>query len=120
MIKFFYLDIHGRCSRKIYWLIGVLPFIFIGILLGYMSVAFNIQNIELPLYFMLAVTIWPITAMQIKRLHDINLSGWFCLITWVPYVGTVFIILLGIIPSFKHDNKYGKYLFTNKQTQPDK
>lgn len=46
------------------------------------------------------ISIWVCLAAAIKRCHDINLSGWFCLI---PFFG----IALLFVDTKEGDNKYG-------------
>jgi len=43
----------------------------------------------------------------IKRLHDINLSGWYSLINLIPYVGGFFGLIVLFIDGTKGPNKYG-------------
>ncbi|AVR47057.1 hypothetical protein C7S20_18390 [Christiangramia fulva] len=43
----------------------------------------------------------------IKRLHDINLSGWFSLINFIPYIGALFGLIVLFIDSSRGSNKYG-------------
>jgi curved DNA-binding protein CbpA/uncharacterized membrane protein YhaH (DUF805 family) len=43
----------------------------------------------------------------IKRLHDINLSGWFSLINFIPYIGALFSLIVIFIDSSKGPNNYG-------------
>lgn len=46
---------------------------------------------------------------SIKRFHDINRSGWFYLITIIPYVGTFIVMLMnGLIPTKKENNRFCK------------
>jgi len=109
MLSYFYLNINGRCSRKIYWLVGVLPFFLLGILGFFISNALQLND---TFFFVInLLVLWPILAMQIKRLHDINLTGWLCLITVVPLVGFVFSIVIGLIPGKNEDNKYAKSIY---------
>lgn len=44
----------------------------------------------------------------IKRLHDITLSGWWALLSFIPYVGGLFGLVVLFIDSSKGSNKYGK------------
>ena len=81
-----YISPNGRCSRKFYWLFGVLPFFVIGILAGTTTSVLRIDY-NLGLAILLIITLWPMLAMQIKRWHDIGLSGWFSLLTFIPYLG---------------------------------
>lgn len=43
----------------------------------------------------------------IKRLHDINLSGWFGLFNFIPYIGALFGLIVVFIDSSRGTNKYG-------------
>lgn len=57
------------------------------------------------IFFFLCITIFYTT---IKRLHDLNLSGWLAFVLLIPYIGVIF----GIILRFKRGtigkNKYGE------------
>ncbi|NVJ61552.1 MAG: DUF805 domain-containing protein [Gammaproteobacteria bacterium] len=105
MFSYFYLNINGRCSRKIYWLVGVLPFFILGIAAFFISEALHINELAIDLFFL--ILLWPVLAMQIKRLHDINLSGWFCVLSLIPYLGVIFQLIIGFIPGSKSQNKFG-------------
>ena len=56
--------------------------------------------------FLLATFI-PGIALTVRRQHDIGLSGWFYLLVLVPYVGGLIVFVFTLIPSQKHDNKWG-------------
>jgi len=56
--------------------------------------------------FILAVLI-PSIALGIRRLHDINLSGWFMLLCLIPIVNIIAIFLLCVIEGNPNDNQYG-------------
>ena len=94
--KALYISIKGRCSRKFYWIFGLLPFYIIGLLLGYLM---KLQQLNpLILVALVLASMWPVLAMQIKRWHDIGRSGWFSMLTSVPYIGFAVTIILGLIP----------------------
>lgn len=66
--------------------VGILVIIFIGILL--------------PLAYVNIVT-------SIKRFHDINKSGWFYLLSLIPYVGGLILLVMnGFMPTVKEGNIY--------------
>ena len=44
----------------------------------------------------------------VRRLHDINLSGWWMIISMIPLLGLFFIIVLMILPGTQGPNKYGQ------------
>ena len=43
----------------------------------------------------------------VKRLHDIGWSGWLWLVNFVPVVGSVFAILMLVVPGTQGANRYG-------------
>jgi uncharacterized membrane protein YhaH (DUF805 family)/cold shock CspA family protein len=49
----------------------------------------------------------PSVAVTVRRIHDIGLSGWFWLITFVPSVGSLIILVFMLIPSQRHPNRWG-------------
>ncbi len=45
----------------------------------------------------------------VKRLHDTNRSGWYCLAGLIPIIGTFYIfIMCGLIKGTDGENDYGK------------
>jgi len=106
MFRFFYFSFEGRCSRKIYWLVGWLPFFLAGVIVGFVSIALRAPSWFS--YVAIVILLGPMLAMQAKRWHDINLSGWFSLLTLVPYVGLLTSIVVGFVPGTPGDNKFGR------------
>ena len=53
------------------------------------------------------VTLIPSFSVTIRRLHDINKSGWNLLWMLIPLLGAVYIIILNILKGTDGDNKYG-------------
>lgn len=49
----------------------------------------------------------PSLAVGVRRLHDINKSGWWFLIPLIPIVGSIWLIVLFCKEGDKGDNKYG-------------
>jgi uncharacterized membrane protein YhaH (DUF805 family) len=47
-------------------------------------------------------------AVSVKRLHDIGRSGWLYLITFVPFIGSlILLVMLGFRDSGRGDNRFG-------------
>ncbi len=60
----------------------------------------------------LAIAFWLILMVAslssvIRRLHDISISGWGCVLYWIPLVNLLLLALLCLIPGQKIMNKYG-------------
>jgi uncharacterized membrane protein YhaH (DUF805 family) len=51
----------------------------------------------------------PALTVTIRRLHDIGLSGFFVLLHLVPYIGSLALFVMSLIPSQKYPNRYGPY-----------
>lgn len=111
-----YVNFRSRARRKEFW--GFVLFVYLGLaILGVIGVAldFAIGNIdyEEP-YITIGVVVlgWlaiilPSISIMVRRQHDIGLSGWFYLLVFVPYVGGLILFVFALIPSQKHDNKWG-------------
>lgn len=105
-IFWLYFSLKGRTGRASYLFLFLLPSIAIGLLSFKLADMFNAKNIIEPI-----ITygfIWPAVAVQIKRLHDLNLSGWWLLATAIPYIGFLgSIIVFGFVPGSSNENRFG-------------
>jgi uncharacterized membrane protein YhaH (DUF805 family) len=61
--------------------------------------------------FMLATTAIMgviVFSFSVRRAHDLGMSGWFTLLTFVPGIGLLFnVVVLGMIPGNKGANEHG-------------
>jgi uncharacterized membrane protein YhaH (DUF805 family) len=113
-----YVNFRGRARRKeywgfyLFWLIACAVVVGTGLVidggLGNFDAGSQWPEASLAAsgVFILA-TFLPGLAMTIRRQHDIGLSGWFYLLIFVPYVGSLIIFVFTLIPSQKHENKWG-------------
>jgi len=60
----------------------------------------------LSLIYSLAVFI-PITALSVRRLHDIGKSGWFYFLNLVPLIGSIILVVWACFKGNEGENKYG-------------
>jgi uncharacterized membrane protein YhaH (DUF805 family) len=103
-----YFSAKGRISRSTFWLKGVLPIAAIITLGVVIDVIVYGEDWFLSALLVLLL-IWPALALQIKRLHDRNKSGWWVLIGLIPLVGQVLMTIeCGFGPGTAGDNRYGK------------
>jgi uncharacterized membrane protein YhaH (DUF805 family) len=49
----------------------------------------------------------PYIAVSVRRLHDIDKSGWFLLVVIVPVVGAIFLIIWACTKGSEGDNRFG-------------
>ena len=96
----------GRINRKTYWL-AILPFAVSYAVADLMTASANRSFVGLG-YFIMVVLILPSLAVQTKRWHDRNKSGWWNLISLIPVVGPIWAIIeLGFLKGIDAGNSYG-------------
>ena len=86
-----YLDFSGRSSRSEYWwaYLGIiLIFIVLGLISGLLGE--TIGSLVLGIGY-LAIII-PSIAIGVRRLHDLDKSGWFYLLALVPLVSLILLV----------------------------
>jgi|TARA_B100001971_G_scaffold73686_1_gene67989 uncharacterized membrane protein YhaH (DUF805 family) len=97
-----YANFNGRASRQEYWMFFLFNIIFASVA-GIADVFFGLGFLY-PLYA-LAVLI-PGLAVGIRRLHDVNKSGWWLLISLIPIIGVIWVIILLCTDSNPGENNY--------------
>lgn len=111
-----YFNFRDRTSRKDYWMTVVINFI-IGMIFGFISgllIKFpilgklNIGDILSYIYTLAALI--PSIAQSVRRLHDVNKSGWYLLMALIPLVGWILVLIQECSPSVDLNNNYGEKL----------
>ncbi len=118
-----YFSISGRANRKQYWLFILFSFIihilliiasifselFISIIdpSGFVSFYFAILSAVLEIALNIALFL-PSVTIGIRRLHDIDWSGWWMLLFLIPFIGGIMLFILMLIPGTEGENRFGK------------
>ena len=108
MKKFF--NFRDRASRSEYW---------------YFHLIFSIVSIPLFIYedssndthliysgisgVLVLIFFIPALSVSVRRLHDINKSGWFVLISAIPFIGWLILAVMLLDKGTLGKNKFGKY-----------
>jgi len=104
-----YAVFSGRARRKEYWFF-VLFYVIIVVVLSIIDAMLGLQFGQgvgiLSTIYMLAVLI-PGLAVGVRRLHDINKSGWWILIGFVPIIGPIILLIFALMGGTAGDNTYG-------------
>jgi uncharacterized membrane protein YhaH (DUF805 family) len=108
-----FLSLEGRISRSTYWLgtIGIYTVVLMG---GIIAAAFGAstsegENRTIALLLIGLVTGWPLFALQVKRWHDRDKSGWWIFISSVPVVGGFWCFIeCYLLPGTSGTNHYGE------------
>lgn len=100
-----YADFSGRSSRSQFWYF-VLASALVGMILGVVSFFVNQLGMWLVGLYYVASFI-PSLAIAVRRLHDINKSGWWILIGFVPFVGGLVLFVFYCMKSVDVGNRFG-------------
>jgi uncharacterized membrane protein YhaH (DUF805 family) len=100
-----YTNFEGRARRKEFWMFTLVSLVInVGTLILDASL-FSDLGLVNGLYT-LAILL-PSIAVGIRRMHDINKSGWWLLLWFVPVIGWVWLIILHCRDSDIGDNIFG-------------
>ena len=108
--KFFknYVNFNGRSTRSDYWYVILINAI-IGFVLGFIGGLIpDLEGVTSVISTIYSIAVFiPGIAIAVRRLHDINKSGWFYLLSFIPLVGTIILIVFYCMASIDSNNKYG-------------
>ena len=99
-----YAVFSGRARRREYWmftLVNLIIFLVLALIEGFLGSPGVIS-----ILYGLAILI-PGLAVSVRRLHDIDRSGWWLLIGFVPVIGAVILLVFMLINSKPGENQYG-------------
>jgi uncharacterized membrane protein YhaH (DUF805 family) len=100
-----YAEFQGRSRRKEYWLFYL--FYVVGAL-ALLGLSYALGDLGLALYalFVLALFV-PSFAVLVRRLHDTNRSGWWCLISFIPLIGAIILLVFLVQDGTPGPNRFG-------------
>ena len=116
-----FAEFSGRSRRKEYWMFVLLqmliliPVAFLAILMGgpVEDPANPVRQhrhtailIVLGVYFL--VFFIPGLAVQVRRFHDQDKSGWFILLGFIPYVGSLILLVFMCLEGTRGPNRFGQ------------
>lgn len=105
-----YANFSGRARRSEYWYFTLFNIIF-AILAMVLDSVLGLNFAPLPygpVYALYALAMLiPGLAVAVRRLHDVNKSGWFFLIALIPFIGSIWLLILFCSEGTKGTNNYG-------------
>ncbi|WBY16240.1 DUF805 domain-containing protein [Erythrobacteraceae bacterium WH01K] len=106
-----YAEFSGRSRRREYWmfvLFIIAVSVGIGIVEAILGLSATIGDAYGPisLLFLLAIFV-PSLAVQVRRFHDQGRSGWFVLLNFVPFIGTLIVLVFMCLDGTDGPNEYG-------------
>ena len=108
-----YFVIEGRASRRDYWMFVLFNFLFFVLLIilskiiSIFSFGLGIITLLIPWFIYCFFIIIPSLTITIRRLHDINKSGWWYFISFIPIVGGIWLFVFLVTKGDSNENKYG-------------
>jgi len=94
---------------------------FVGLVLESLTSGYSIpyllnwyeQHPDVPQGFGIITSIWalitlvPSIALGVRRLHDINMNGWFIIVSYAPLVGWGWFFIYSLLRGSEGENNYG-------------
>jgi uncharacterized membrane protein YhaH (DUF805 family) len=105
-LKQLLFSFQGRISRKPYWLNSILVIVVCLVIIGILSMLGRLGMVLMvPVY---VFYIWTLLALQVKRWHDRNKSGWWVLIALLPVAGPIWAFVeAGCLRGTEGSNNFG-------------
>ncbi len=112
-----YADFSGRSRRTEYWMFTlgyVIALVILGVIMaigGALGDSNGVSGLSVTAIAVLGVVVLalfiPSLAVQVRRFHDQDKSGWFVLLGFIPYIGGLIVIVFMCLPGTVGDNRFG-------------
>ena len=98
-----YVNFSDRACRSEYW------YWFLFVVLGQIVTAIvdSVIGIQLTTGIFSLVVLLPGIAVRVRRLHDLDRSGWWLLLGFIPLVGTIILIVWFCTRGTPGPNRFG-------------
>ncbi len=110
IFKYKYADFTGRARRTEYWMFMLFHFLIIFVTAILMALLDDLVSIDITVFILLFYALFafvPALALTIRRLHDTGKSGWYYLLSFIPYVGGIILLVFIVQDSEPGHNKWG-------------
>jgi uncharacterized membrane protein YhaH (DUF805 family) len=114
-----YATFSGRAPRSEYWwyylvavtvelVLWVGAMVMSGDAYGTGADGDMLLSASVVLLLWLLFNILPTIAVTVRRLHDVGMSGWYYFLHLIPYVGSLILFVIMLLPSKQGSNMYGR------------
>ena len=99
----------GRASRSEFWWFALFGFIggIVTTVIDVMILGYSVESYGPTNIIFTIITFLPYLAVGARRLHDINKSGWWQLLWYVPVIGWIILIIWGTRQGNNGNNQHG-------------
>ncbi len=105
-----YAVFRGRARRKAYWwffLIYMLLSAALAVVDAIIGKYDSATGVGLLSGLFGLATFLPALGLTVRRLHDTDRSGWWLLVSLVPFIGAIVLIVFAASIGTRGDNRYG-------------
>lgn len=106
-----YADFTSRVNRAELWLFSLVNNVGTWLLSALLTAAHSPHFGSILGLIVILVLIVPTVAVQVRRLHDLNRSGWWTLWILLPLLGAIILFFFDVWPGSAEANVYGPPAF---------
>jgi uncharacterized membrane protein YhaH (DUF805 family) len=98
----------GRSTRTQFWIFSICMFAIMLLPAFFVYEPFSDES-DVYIDVMAIIFLWPMFAVQAKRWHDRNKSGWWVLIHFIPVIGSLWTLIEnGFLEGTDGSNRFGE------------
>ncbi len=101
-----YATFKGRACRSEYWYFYLFD-IIVFLIAGIVDLTIFGPDVELVSSVWGLATLIPIIAVGVRRLHDIDRTGWWLLLSFIPLIGWIILIVWFCTRGTAGSNRFG-------------
>lgn len=100
-----YADFTGRSTRREFWMfqLAITTALFVTLLFAVISPDLSIVLMGV----VILGALLPVWAVQVRRFHDQDKSGFYALVNLIPYAGAVIALIFMTLEGTQGDNQFG-------------
>ena len=106
-----YADFSGRSRRKEYWMfiLGyIIALVAAMVVEGVLGMSGMVGGVYGPITLLLILALLiPAIAVQVRRFHDQDKSGWFVLLAFIPIIGSIAVLVFMCLAGTDGPNRFG-------------
>lgn len=108
-----YFNFKDRTTRKDFWmaiLINIIISLVLSFIVGVIAKVTKLKIYDIFTTIYALFLLIPGIAQEVRRMHDVNKSGWYVLLDLIPIVGWILVLVAVCSPSVVENNNYGVQL----------
>ncbi len=108
-----YANFSGRARRSEYWyfvlgnIVFIAPLYLLAVVAAVSDYPFVAGMLMLVTGLVALGIFLPGLAVAVRRLHDINKSGWYYLVSFIPFIGSIILLVWFCTEGTRGSNQYG-------------